>query len=270
MSSLVVATLNIHAGVDGWGRPFSVADAVRSCDADVVVLQENWKPKDAPSLGDAVGSSLGYDVFEEPLALGRRALPHPNADHRWMKALDWRGNSHAVYLDSHRPVPDSVLRSKRFREAERGSWGVAVLSRLPVLSRSVIDLGVPPRDRSRRAALVVRAGVGDRAVFVVGTHMTHITYGSPWQFTLLNRLLRVATGDQPAVFAGDMNLWGPPTKLLMRGWRQTVTGRTWPAWRPHSQIDHVFVKGPIDVDEGQVLPAFGSDHRGLRVRLRLT
>jgi endonuclease/exonuclease/phosphatase family metal-dependent hydrolase len=267
--SFVVATLNVHAGVDGWGRPWSVEDAVRSVDADVVVLEEVWKSGDEPSTAEFVASGLGYALFERPLARGRRAHPHPHADHRWMRRLDWRGNSHAIYLDSERPLPRSVCQSQRFSDAERGSWGVAVLSRLPVVEQSVIDLGLPRRDRTRRAALVVRVLVEERPVVVVGTHMTHLTYGSPSHFLRLNRLLGDVVGADPAVLAGDMNLWGPPSALLLRGWRRAVTGATWPAWRPHSQIDHIFVNGSLTVVDGSVTPAFGSDHRGLKARLSL-
>jgi endonuclease/exonuclease/phosphatase family metal-dependent hydrolase len=268
--AFTVAILNIHAGVDGWGRPFSVTDAVRMADADVAVLAENWKSAGEQSLAEAAGTALGYEVFEEELAFGRRAKPHPDADRRWMKPLGaLRGHGHSLYLGGEDRLPSSLLRSRRYLEADEGAWGIAVLSRLPMLSTSIIDLGVPPRDRTRRAALVVKVGVADRAAFVAGTHMTHITSGSPWQFTRLNRRLSELTGGEPAVFAGDMNMWGPPTKLLMRGWRHTKAGPTWPSWRPHSQIDHVLVRGEIEVEEGHVLPPFGSDHRALRVRLLL-
>jgi endonuclease/exonuclease/phosphatase family metal-dependent hydrolase len=36
-----IATFNMHAGVDGWGRPYDVVAACRLIDADVVVLEEN-------------------------------------------------------------------------------------------------------------------------------------------------------------------------------------------------------------------------------------
>jgi endonuclease/exonuclease/phosphatase (EEP) superfamily protein YafD len=48
-----------------------------------------------------------------------------------------------------------------------------------------------------------------------------------------------------------------------------VKGRTWPASRPHSQIDHVLVRGPIDVEAADILGDVGSDHRPVRVRLHV-
>ncbi|HUZ08985.1 MAG TPA: endonuclease/exonuclease/phosphatase family protein [Acidimicrobiales bacterium] len=267
---LVVASFNVHAGVDGWGRPWDVVEGVRSLEADVVVLQEVWSPADGPSTAQTIGSSLGYRVFERSLARGRRATPHPGADHRWMRSLDWRGEGHALYLNSERPLPGRVLRSARFGEAEPGSWGIAVLSRLPVVSDRVIDLGRLPRDRVTRAALVLQVDVGGRPLTVIGTHMSHLTYGSPAHFLRLQRVLRDLTDGQPSVLAGDMNLWGPPTSLFFGEWRRAVSGRTWPSWRPHSQIDHILVRGPVTPAGGTVMPACGSDHLAVRAHLTLT
>jgi len=64
-----------------------------------------------------------------------------------------------------------------------------------------------------------------------------------------------------------MNLWGPFVARLLPGWRRTVRGRTWPAWRPHSQLDQVLVRGPLTFCGGDVLPAAGSDHRAVRADL---
>jgi endonuclease/exonuclease/phosphatase family metal-dependent hydrolase len=55
----------------------------------------------------------------------------------------------------------------------------------------------------------------------------------------------------------------------MQGWDRPVRGRTYPSHRPHSQIDHVLVRGGIESIEGEVLAATPSDHRPVRARLRL-
>lgn len=269
-SSLVVANFNVHAGIDGWGRPFDVVAACRRIDADVLVLEETWMPDDGPGLAATVGAALGYRIVEHALAGGRRAGPHPGADHRWMRPLDWRGSSHAIYLDSERPLGSRVVRSQRFAEATPGRWGIAVCSRLPVARSEVVDLGHLPRDRSRRAAIVVDVTVGEHRLAVVGTHMSHLSYGSPLHFLRLNRLLDERCGNRPAVLAGDMNLWGPPVTAFFRRWRRALRQRTWPAWRPHSQVDHILVRGPVRVLGADVLPMDGSDHRPVRARLTFT
>ena len=263
-----VATFNAHAGVDGWGRPYDVVAACRLIDADVLVLEENWALDDGPSLAARVADVLGYEVRELALAAGRLARPHPDADRRWMRPFDWRGKSHAIFLDSELPFSEKVVRSRRFSEAERGRWGIAVLSRLPVARTDVLDLGRLARDRAHRAALAVAVGASAE-VTVVGTHMSHITYGAPAQFLRLGRAIRGTVGPRPAVLAGDMNLWGPPVSLLLPGWRRALRAKTWPAWRPHSQVDHVLVHGRLFVLGGTVLGTVGSDHLPLRVTLAI-
>jgi endonuclease/exonuclease/phosphatase (EEP) superfamily protein YafD len=71
------------------------------------------------------------------------------------------------------------------------------------------------------------------------------------------------------VIVGDFNLWGPAVSALLPGWRRAVRGRTWPAHRPHSQIDHVLVRDDVKVVDTAVLDEVGPDHRPVRVTLRL-
>jgi endonuclease/exonuclease/phosphatase family metal-dependent hydrolase len=73
--------------------------------------------------------------------------------------------------------------------------------------------------------------------------------------------------DVPAVLVGDMNMWGPPLVMLLPGWSRAVRGRSWPAWRPLFQIDHVLVTAPVRVLEGSVVRIEGSDHLPVRARL---
>jgi endonuclease/exonuclease/phosphatase family metal-dependent hydrolase len=266
-SSFRVATFNAHAGVDGWGRPYDVVAACQLLDADIVVLEENWAPAQGPSLAARVSTALGYERRELTLASGRLAGPHPDADERWMRSFDWRGRSHAIFLDSERPFAAQTLRSPRFASAQPGSWGVAVLSRLPVTASAVIDLGRLARDRARRAALALFVEAAGIELVVVGVHMSHLTYGAPRQFLRLARAIRATFATMPVVLAGDMNLWGPPVRLFFPGWRRAVRARTWPAWRPHSQVDHVLVRGALRVIDAKAFGPVGSDHRPLRVTL---
>ena len=267
----VVGTFNVHAGVDEWGRRFDVLAACRAIDADVLVLQEDWAPDAGPGVADLVAQALGYQVLTQPMAPARRAGPDPEANDRWAPPNVWLTSSRTLVLEGPRPPSPSITESERFRSAEPGRVGIAVLSRLPILDHQVLDLGRLRRDRAHRFALVVRVDAGGTPLTVVGTHMSHLTQGSLRQFrrlrrSLADRRIGVAT---PAVLAGDMNLWGPPVGWVLRGWRRTVRQRTWPAWRPHSQLDHLLLAGPVTLLEGAVLPAAGSDHRAVRVRLRL-
>ena len=80
---------------------------------------------------------------------------------------------------------------------------------------------------------------------------------------------QLPAGDRAVVVAGDCNLWGPGVVRMLPGWRRAVLGRTYPAHRPHSQIDHVLVRDNITVLSGEVLAATPSDHRPVRARLRV-
>jgi endonuclease/exonuclease/phosphatase family metal-dependent hydrolase len=124
-------------------------------------------------------------------------------------------------------------------------------------------------DALHRAAVVVDLEVEGYPVSVAGTHMSHLLYGSHRNWAELRDLLR--NGARPdAVLLGDMNTWGPlVVTMFMPGWRRAVVGRTWPAWRPHSQIDHVLVRGALRPVRGEVLPDAGSDHRPVRAVLRI-
>ncbi|HLG68656.1 MAG TPA: endonuclease/exonuclease/phosphatase family protein [Acidimicrobiales bacterium] len=265
---VVVASFNVHAGVDGWGRPFDVVEACRSLSADVVVLQEAWSSPGGDDMAAGVAAALGFSTVFRPLAGGRRALPAPSADRRWKPARSWRGAHHAIYLDSERPLPRSVTGSARYREAVPGRWGICVLSRHPLHDVTGIDLGRLPGDRVRRAVIVGRYEVGGRRLVVAGTHMSHLFFGSPAHFLRLRQVLGDLAGDDPAVLLGDMNLWGPAVAAFT-GWRRAVRGRTWPAWRPHSQIDHILVNGSVHTSEGRVCRVGRSDHLAVSARLTL-
>src|ERR1035441_1932977 len=267
-SEFVAASYNVHAGIDGWGRPHDVLGVCRRIDAGVLVLQESWRPEGAKSLAQEVADALGYQVTEVDLAHGRRAPAQPNASARWMRRLDWRTTSHAIFLDSERPFSRRVVDSPRFRSAEPGSWGIAVLSRLPVRESEVISLKRLRRDRANRAVVALSVEVNGHPIGIAGTHMSHLSHGSALHFRALARMLDGVFGDEPVLLAGDMNLWGPPIHALLGQWHRAVKGKTWPAWRPHSQLDHLLVRG-LAVRESAVWPESGSDHRPVWARLAL-
>jgi endonuclease/exonuclease/phosphatase family metal-dependent hydrolase len=270
MSRVVVASYNVHGGVDGWGRPFDVVDACRRIGADVLVLQESWCPDGAPSTAERVGAQLDYVVDELPFARGRIAAPPAREQRRWGPRL-WARNANGLRLDRERGSDPHRARSKAaLAGAERGTWGLAVLSRLAVTHAQSIELGQLPTDPARRGAIVTEVDVPGAALRlrVVGTHLAHLSQGSPRHIAALRRALRDLS-PTPTALAGDMNLWGPPLSLLMPGWSRAVRGRTWPTWWPWplAQSDHVLVGGAVKVESGEVLRIAGSDHFPVRASL---
>jgi endonuclease/exonuclease/phosphatase family metal-dependent hydrolase len=105
---------------------------------------------------------------------------------------------------------------------------------------------------------------------VVCVHMSHLTYGSPLHFRALNELLHHrGFAGEATVIGGDMNNWGWPLIAQVRGFRRAVRRRTWPAWRPHSQLDHLLVSDQVTVEAASVGPDLGSDHLPVRATLSL-
>jgi endonuclease/exonuclease/phosphatase family metal-dependent hydrolase len=263
-ASLTLATFNVHMGVDGWGRPYDIVGECAALGADILVMQESWEPDDgSPSTAGRVAAQLGYEVVEEVgLARGRLYAPLPTTTKRWGPLASQVRKTLRLDRERYRPAagpPD--------RAFARGHWGVALLSRLPVRDVEVIHLGRLKRDPADRA--VVRGTVDLRGgeLTLCGTHMAHITHGSHAQYRRLSKQLPPV--DMAAVLAGDMNLWGPPTSSYFRGWRRAVTGRSWPAHRPHSQLDHVLVTQSVAVGDGRIGGFAGSDHRPVVVTLSL-
>ncbi len=83
------------------------------------------------------------------------------------------------------------------------------------------------------------------------------------------RLVRhLATDDIPTVIVGDLNMPAPLTGLAA-GYAPAVSGRTFPAHRPLLQLDHILTSRRVARCGGEVLPPAGSDHLGVRARLRL-
>ena len=234
VARLSVASYNSHYGRDMKGRPFDLVGVIRQIDADVLVVQEAWIPDAGESDLDRAAAEMGYRTKHVVMGPARVAGRKP------------------------RLVP---------ARQGQGVLVVSLLSRLPVASESVLEMPHLPMDAAPRR-FAIRAEItveGDRFVFV-GTHLDHLTHGSPFAVRRLAR--RLPDPDQPAALAGDMNMWGPVLTALLPGWTLAGRGRTWPSHRPHSQIDHIAVNGAVTAEDFQVVRAGTSDHLPVRAVLR--
>jgi endonuclease/exonuclease/phosphatase family metal-dependent hydrolase len=214
--------------------PFDVARVVRGFDADIVVVPETYRDED----GRCILDPLRDEYHVETLELMRLAL--------------------RTDLSARRDLVPRV-----------GAWELAVCSRFPVRDVHVITLGHIGSDPATpRQCLALTIDVDGTDVEMIGLHTSsHLHVFAPIRHLLgLKRQLPVRG---PQIIAGDYNWWGPPVHALMPGWQRPVRGRTWPAHRPHSQIDHVLVRGGIECISGEVLGQTPSDHRPVRARLRL-
>lgn len=267
--TITVATFNLHGGIDAWGRPYDVVDAVSSLGVDVVFLQECWTPEEGPSDPELVAKAMGGTFVVEQLASGRRAGPHPDAPEAWGRLRSFVDGDHGLYLDSKRALGKSLAASERVAQGEPGSWGIAIVSRIELTMTASIGLGTLPRDHTERALLHATCQVGDTTWHVGCVHMSHLIHGSPRHFRELRHAVgAIAPPDAPLVLGGDMNAWGPLVSLQIPRLRRAVKGATWPAWRPHSQLDHLLVSSAVDVVEGTVVDERSSDHRPVRAILK--
>jgi endonuclease/exonuclease/phosphatase family metal-dependent hydrolase len=131
-------------------------------------------------------------------------------------------------------------------------------------------MGVVRRDSAGlRHALCLTVEIAGTPVDVVGLHVS----SKVWRLGPVKHVMTLRRGlrdGRPQVLAGDFNFWGPPVGLMMPGWARPVRGRTYNARHPHSQIDHILVRGGIEALDGEVLAETPSDHRPIRARLRLS
>jgi endonuclease/exonuclease/phosphatase family metal-dependent hydrolase len=157
-----------------------------------------------------------------------------------------------------------------------GSYGNAVLTRLPVLGSSRCDLSW--RRREPRCCLRVDLKVRDTALHVFNCHFGLALRERREQIRVLARFIKdSATLAGPRIVMGDFNEWhaGPITRGLKREFSSPMRRmhRTHPAWFPLFKLDRLY----WDVElEGQTfhvhrsrLARVASDHLPITVRLRV-
>ena len=236
MPTFTVTSFNTRWGLTVEDEPFDLLAAVAGFATDVIALQEVWEPTAGGSGLDTAAPELGYQVVHVPLSPSR---VHPKPE----------------------IVPDPAEAS--------GTWGVALLSRLPVRATRIVDLGrmVERWDVADRYAILAELDVGGTAVTVAAVHLS---FALPNALAQLRRLGGYVPAHRPSVVVGDCNLWGPMAETVVGGHRRAVRGRTWPAARPHSQLDHILVSPSVQVDGSSVLPPAGSDHLPVQAQLRVS
>jgi len=235
--SLTVASFNLH-----WGRrlrsnkpysnePYDVIDACRALDADVLALQEVWRPDGGSSIAADVASVLGYEFHEAWMC---RAELDPKA-----RTVGPAGSSQGD-----------------------GDCGIALLTRVPGGPVTTHHLGGFLFDQLDRLLLTADIELDGGPLTVSTSHFPHLEHFSP----LLRWRLRgvLPDHDRPAVVMGDFNMWRWVTRFIIPGWNDTVRGATWPASRPVFQIDHLLATPSVAVSDATVVHTGGSDHLPIR------
>ncbi len=251
-----LATFNVMSGRglrDGVVDGARFAEVIAGLDVDVLALQE--VDVDQPR-------SHGLDLA----ALAAKA----------MGAGEYR------FTATLAGTPGGTWRAARPDEAAGPRYGVALLSRLPVLRwqelllpaspvRSPVYVPGPERGGlilladEPRAVITAQLRTPTGVLTVAGTHLSFVPGWNAYQLRTVLRELRGMPG--PQVLLGDLNL---PGWLLagVPGWRRLARAATYPASDPRVQLDHVLGHGELPPVTRVSTPAVAvSDHRPLVVTL---
>lgn len=257
-----VATFNLHAGVDGWGRPTGVLEHACSLGADILICPELWRGDDGTDFFEDLSSRLSMKGIFAPLARCERVTTG-RGGRTWQPLTAHFSAERGLYFGEHRTLkPSQLARREAHGTLEAGEWGLALLTKLPIEELRIEPLGRLPRERVRRALIVARLSDQGRPFYVLAIHGAHISHGSYRQYRRVNQIAASLDPSLPIILAGDFNCWRPLLRVLLPGWRSLVRARTWPARFPHSQIDHVLGRGPWKRLGGGT-GIGGSDHRSL-------
>lgn len=234
MSQIRILTYNVHSciGTDRKVDPARVARVIAACEPDIVGLQE--------------------------LDVGRRRTGGVDQVQAIARELS---------MDPHFHAALSVKEER---------YGDAILSRLP--SR-LIKAAPLPSAGEPRGALAVEVDVHGRSLVVINTHLglsrrertrqAETLLGAVW-------LGHEAMAGLPAVLMGDFNARprSAAFRLLARHLTDAAALRpspTFPSRWPLIRIDHVFIKGNMEVRGSHVvddrLARTASDHLPLAVDL---
>jgi endonuclease/exonuclease/phosphatase family metal-dependent hydrolase len=263
-----VVTFNLHAGVDGWGRPTRALEHLIDLAPDIAICPELWRGDDGTDLVALLSERLKMSGEFVALARAERVTTG-HGPRRWQPLLAHFTGERGLYFREHRELTPQQKSHRRARpQLEAGDWGLGLFTTLPVESIEVKSLGRMPRERVRRALIVARLNLDGQPFYVLGVHGAHLTHGSPLLYRRVRSIVAELEPQFPIILGGDFNCWRPLLRVFLPGWTSLARARTWPAQHPHSQIDHLLARGPwLRLNSGAT--DGGSDHRALRADVDL-
>ncbi len=267
---LLLAALLWYAVTSRRRSRLAAACLVIAVVGNVGPLLPYWLPAAGePSAGDPLAIvSLNLEVgnLRHDLAVG--FLRQANAD---VVVLLEVSDAWAEAVESLADLyPHAVV------EPRADSFGIAVLSRLPLESARVEPLAEGP------PLVIAGLPVGERGCLLVAAHppaplSAAWSAGRDAQLAAIGEL--AATETRPVIVAGDLNAtpWSHGFRRLTgpRGLRDSAVGRgvqgSWHArlWVPRIPIDHVVVSEGVAVVSRSLGPPLGSDHLPVVATLRV-
>ena len=180
---------------------------------------------------------------------------------------------HATYLAERLDM--TVIMGETRRYGTDGTYGNAILTRLPVLGSTRCDLSC--NGREPRGCLRVDLSVNDAALHVFNCHFGLAFHERRSQMELLSGFLKAADCEGPRLVVGDFNEWhrGPVTRGLRREFSSPMRRmrRTHPAWFPLFRLDRIYWDVELEGEEFHVhrsrLARVASDHLPVVARLRV-
>ncbi len=143
-----------------------------------------------------------------------------------------------------------------------GTYGNAVLTRIPVLGFERFDLSHPAREP--RGCLRVDLAVNGSAVHLFNCHFGLAFRERRYQLYLLSRLIQSARLDGPRIVMGDFNEWhrGPVTRRFRHEFASPMrrARRTHPSVLPLFALDRIYWDAELEGEECRV-------HRSRRARI---
>jgi len=149
-------------------------------------------------------------------------------------------------------------------------WGVALMSRLPLLNPEGARF-TAPKGAFGYGYAAADVTVGGDTIHVVGLHLTAGLEGNGdhSRADQANELVKLAGSHENTIVMGDFNSerYHESIKAIMSaGYRDALaehglaeTG-TWPAHAPNEHIDYVFLRGRLKTTNGRIPATLASDH----------
>lgn len=225
-----MATYNVLHGLAlGEGRVDlpAVARTIVGLGADVVALQEVDRAQPRSGRVDQVAwlaAALGWHGVFGPALLG-------DPDRAWVACGpdDPGGPAYGVGLLSRHPFTGTGR--------HRLPGGGDGRRRAPPASPSR-----PGWDREPRTLLEASIDLGRRPLALATTHLSYL----PWRAVRQLRAVSRRLARHPYVLLlGDLNLTARTVRRAAPGWRIADGPRTYPAWAPRFQVDHVLARGMV-------------------------
>lgn len=170
-----------------------------------------------------------------------RVVKELDVDVLALQEVRYRPEERGHLLDALGEVMEAEVVEGMTLRNERGHYGNALLSRLPIREIRRFDISVP--NREPRGAIDVLLALDGKALQVVATHLGLRPLERRRQIRQLLGLLEGSSTASLKVLLGDLNewfLWGRPNRWLERVFESTPAPRTFPARRPVFALDRLW------------------------------